>query len=362
MSQRDPSPGCSSDTVQRNPRCLKEIDHDDDDTCRSRNTLHSESHMRSPAESPDPMFGSVRHNRSRNPNQYPVESTYSPGRMILTDLPDSVPPSRIHSNNHNNGHCQRSLLPADAYLQHLMNEEDNRPIRRPCNVEERYRKHIVDERSPSPTSSSDAAEVFTSPRHSRHRQHSSHRHRLANQCKENHYQSTLPPQIHQSPSGRLRQNHCHRYHEIGQPTSCSPVCDSGIKEDDGSSSAISHRERFSSCEDIHSNSNVCSTSGNPLVNHHGNMQIATITNDHHRMSSGISCESSTSSPSIRNHGIEHCVTDRHRGRHNHVIQPYALDHHQRVQIAHPAETKSPLLIGLEAIQVSFMVEDMWGRW
>ncbi|XP_015127292.1 uncharacterized protein LOC107048579 [Diachasma alloeum] len=392
MSQRDPSPGCSNgDTVQpRNPRCstkqMDTHDHDDEDTpCRNRKTsnhqvMQAESSLshRSPVESPlDPMFGSMRHSRSRpNQNQiFPGESTYSPGRMILTDLPDSVPPSnRVDSTDSqknrvqypqshpNNGHC-RNLLPADAtYLQHLMNEAEvgsepnNRSSRRQCAMEERYRKHMIEERSASPTSSSDAAEVFTSPRHSRHRQHSSHRHRLANQCKESHYQSTVAPQIHQpSPSGRHRQaNHCHRYHEIGQPPSCSPVCDSGVKEDDGSSSALSHhRDRFSSCEDINT---IGPTTGNQVQpSHHGQMQISTITNDHHRMSSGISCESSTSSPSIRNHGtIEHCVTDRHRNhaRHTHVIQPYALDHPQRVEIAHPAETKSPLLIGLEAYQMT----------
>ncbi|XP_011308086.1 uncharacterized protein [Fopius arisanus] len=364
MSQREPSPGCSSDNVQRNPRKqMDSMDPNDEDTPRRSRRNHPvvQDPRRSPTESPlDPMFESMRH-RSRGNQIYPVESTYSPGRMIRTDLPEAIPPgghidsmdspkSRVQypQSHPNNAHCQR--LPADTgYLQHLMNEpevnsETGRTSRRPCTMEDRYRqKHSIDERSVSPTSSSDATEVFTSPRHSRHRQHSSHRHRLANQCKDTIYQATISPQVHPSPSGRHRQNHCHRYHEIGQPTSCSPVCDSGIKEDDGSSSALSHhRDRFSSCEDI----TLCPTNGNQT--NHG------IITDHHRMSSGVSCESSTSSPSIRTRGtIEHCVTDRHRNhpRHTHVIQPYALDHPQRVETSHP-ETKSPLLISLEGFQIA----------
>ncbi|XP_034938810.1 uncharacterized protein [Chelonus insularis] len=395
MSQRDSSPSAvNNDINQRNLKAsnkLLETPDDEEDSHINHKSNHpthpaelSHLHRSRNVESPlHSIVGSIRHSRTR-PNHSPIfsDSTYSSGRMDLSDLADINPTnsradsdsqkSRLYypQNHQNNAHCQRTLLPADSpYLlqQHLVNESDvanDRTSHRHCTMDEqRHRKH-ADERSISPTSSSDAAEVLTSPRqHSRHKQHSSHRHRPVNSTKDHLYHG--PISSHQlghqhSPAERHRQTSlCHRYHEIGQPTSCSPVCDSGIREDDASSSAPSnHRDRLSSCDDV---SAMCSlvvtattTTTTMSTNLPSPLPIASGANYHHRASSGISCESSTSS-SIRNHGThENCMTDRHRNpaRHNHVIQPYALDPPQRVQIVHARETKSPLLIGLDTIQMS----------
>lgn len=370
MSQRDPSPDPIQQKNLRSSNKTTNQDHEDD--WKSSPTNHPPTILSDPShhlhrgrvESPlDAILGSIRHSRSRSSPIFPgtSESAYGSARMshLSSDLTDIGPAdsqkSRLHypQNHQNNAHCQgRNLLPADSpYLQQLEGDAANdRSIYRHCST--------IDARSTSPTSSSDAAEVITTPRHPRHRQHSSHRHRhTVNTTKDNIYASAILGQL-----GHRQATLCHRYHEIGQPNSCSPVCDSGMREDDASSSS-NHRERLSSCEEEDHGGPMCSlvvtgtTTTTPMSsNILSPLSIISPANYHHRASSGISCESSTSSPSIRNHHgtLENCVTERqHRQlpRHNHVIQPYALDHPQRVQIVHTRETKSPLLIGLDAIQV-----------
>lgn len=401
MSQRGTSPSCGITDITNQPRNLRVHDYDGEDnnwnnrkSCNSRQTLQPElNHLHNlRVESP---IHSIQHTRSRPSHSpiYPAESTYTT-RMDLSDLTDiglvsnridfDSQKSRLHYplNHQNNTYCSRNLLsPESPYLlqSHSSINDNNdggsneKPSHYHCTIEDqkhRSNKHM-DERSTSPmTSSSDATEVVTSSRQaSKHRQHSSHRHRTVGSTKDSHlFHSTINSgqltHQHSSPlADKHRQpNICHRYHEIGRPTSGSPVCDSGIREDDGSSSIQSnHRDRLSSCDDINAMCSIVVTGTtttsstlspnllSPLPNN------ATVANYHHRASSGISCESSTSSPSIRNHGtLENCVTERHRNlsRHNHTMQPYALNPTQRVQSVHARETKSPLLMGFDSIQVN----------
>ncbi|KAK0091272.1 hypothetical protein PV326_003490, partial [Microctonus aethiopoides] len=445
MSQRDSSPvdGDNTDDIQsrniiRTPN--KPIDnheqdnHDENETAINRDwtgTNHSaiqelnNSH-RNIVESPlEQIIGSIRQSHKRS-NKSPIflnDSTYNTERLGLSDLADIAttnvvgridsmdsPKSRLHypQNHQNNTHCQqqRILLPgasSNSYLhqhQHLVNEgnvanTDNRINYRHCPIADDQHRHISrnknnDDRSTSPTSSSDA-EFHSSSRYSRNnRQHSSHRHRHNNTNNDNNiYQKAINNNQLENQHSSIKKQHinniCHRYHEIGQPlTSCSsPMCDSSMRcDDDCSSSSIlsNNRERSSSCEDI--NGTMCSlmattttssttTSATAIAtttsttiqssNLVSQLPIVSVGNyhhhhhHHHRASSGISCESSTSSALTRNHGInENCMSiERHlnSSRHNHhVIQPYALDHSQRVQNIHARETKSPLLIGFETIQ------------
>ncbi|CAG5095924.1 Protein of unknown function [Cotesia congregata] len=378
-------------SLGRQPRNIRVVDYDEEDdwnnSRKSSNNHQAElSHLQHcRVESP---LHSIQHTRAR-PNHSPIfsaDSTYST-RMDLSDLTDVGPTNarddidsqkiRLYfpPNHQNNTYCSRSLLPTESpYLlqSHApINDTDlanERASHYHCAMEEqKHRNKHIDERSTSPASSSDPAEVLTSPRqHSKHRQHLSHRHRTANLSKDPHlYHSTINSgQLNHQHSSPLadrhrQQNICHRYHEIGQPASCSPVCDSGIREDDRSSSVQSnHRDRLSSCDDINAMCSIVGTGTTTTATMSGNLLSplpnVTVANYHHRASSGISCESSTSSPSIRNHGtLENCVTERHRNlsRHNHVIQPYALDPPQRVQSVHPRETKSPLLIGYPVLQI-----------
>ncbi|KAK0162459.1 hypothetical protein PV327_006234 [Microctonus hyperodae] len=428
MSQRDSSSvdDDNTDDIQsrniiRTPnKSIDNHEHDNDDNESAINrdwigTNHSaiqeSNHLhRNIGESPlEQIIDSIRqsHKRSNKSPMFSNESTYNSERLALSDLTDIAttnvvidsmdsPKSRLHypQNHQNNTHCQqqqRILLPAansNSYQhQHLLNDGntnvnvDNRINYRHGPSSDDQHRHISrnkhsDDRSTSPTSSSDA-EFHSASRYSRNnRQHSSHRHRHNVNNDGNIYKQAInnSNQLENQHSSIKKQNVnkiCHRYHEIGQPlTSCSPMCDSGMRcDDDCSLSSVpsNNRERSSSCEDV--NGTMCSlipttatiTTASTTMqtsNLVSQLPIVSVGNyHHHRGSSGISCESSTSSALTRNHGVnDNCISvERHlnSSRHNHhVIQPYALDHSQHVQNVHARETKSPLLIGFETIQVS----------
>lgn len=316
------------------------------------------------------------------------QNDFSPTNDCCIDSMNSENDSCIqkYTNHSNNSHCQRTLLPADSvYLHHQhhnsMNEDElnsrSRETRNRSQLkiedQQKYSKNKecnIEDRSLSPASSSDIAEILTSVRQqsNRYREHSLRRYKNLDSEKDNNYHDKInSKQNNEHKTGMImhRQgNYCHRYHEIGQSSSCSPICDSGIRstiDDDRLSSVPSnYRGIFSSCEDIYGRmcsptsvtETVTSSTISPASNMIVPLPIQTITNEHHRMSSGISCESSTSLASIKHHGtVERCVTKRHQNhqRHNYTIQPYALDHSNRT--LHAGETKSSHLIGLESIQV-----------
>ncbi|XP_044009497.1 uncharacterized protein LOC122853227 isoform X2 [Aphidius gifuensis] len=308
-------------------------------------------------------------------------------------------------NNPDNGLCQTTLLPADSiYVHHqqqhhnninedettastttttTMHSENRNRCQSKIDNQQKYRRNKerhIEGRSLSPASSSDNNEIFTTTSRQqshRHRQHSSHRHKHLNNknnnsdniYQDNRIENHQQHQQHQHSTGlNMHQvNYCHGYHEIGPTTSCySDVCNSDIhntiEDNKNSFTPSNYQDRYSVFDDdIYGQMSSQPTSVTETIissrispsssNVIGPLQIQNITNEHQRISSGVSCESSLSSASNKHH--ERCMTEQRRNhpRHNNnFVQSYTLNHPQRT--IRENENNSPLLIGLESIQMN----------
>lgn len=191
----------------------------------------------------------------------------------------------------------------------------------------------------------------------------------------------MEPGVHHRMGGGRVSYHHHHHHHHGNTGFAEPPGHhhgaSGMSGTSSNSSLINHGSSPTVHRHVMNINNSLSTT--PLISHHHRSSSGSLTGNsttnHHHVSSGISCESSSSNANTRTHSrLDHIHDHHHHLQAVHALHstlpdtrpreraPSSLDHHNR-RLSHvhahgyshsQNEAKHSTLVGINNIQVCFI--------